>query len=84
MMEECYWRSNYSVEQLFGSHESKRGRRPELLNRLSSNWVRSHGAVWWYEKFERKDLNHFGLGRELSWLTTNAKSNANGLKQFSN
>ena len=25
------------------------------------------------EKFERKDLNHFGLGRELSWLTTNAK-----------
>ena len=65
VMEECYWRSNYSVEQLFGSHESKRGRRTELLNRLSSNWVRSHGAVWWYEKFERKDLNHFGLGREL-------------------
>ena len=66
-MEECYWRSNYSVEQLFGSHESKRGRRPELLNRLSSNWVTAswYRAVWWYEKFERKDLNHFGLGRGL-------------------
>ena len=23
MIEECYWMSNYSVEQFFGSHESK-------------------------------------------------------------
>ena len=64
-MEECYWMSNYSVEQFFGSHESKWGRRPNLLNRLSSNWVGSPEVVWWYEKFERKDLNHFGLGRGL-------------------